>query len=76
MTFKRFIFHVFAALILFSSCKKNNHFTISGKITHAEGDTIYLKNCWFQHETCCKSKIDKKVNLNLKEKRQFQHFIF
>jgi len=27
----------------FSSCQKNNEFTISGKITHAEGETIYLQ---------------------------------
>jgi peroxiredoxin len=32
-----------AGLIFFSSCKKSNQFTISGKISHAEGDTIYLE---------------------------------
>ena len=29
--------------MIFSSCKKSNQFTISGRITHAEGDTIYLE---------------------------------
>jgi peroxiredoxin len=43
MTLNRFIIFLFASMVIFSSCKKNNHFTISGKITHAEGDTIYLE---------------------------------
>ena len=43
MTIRRFIFILFAALVGFSSCKKSNQFTIEGKITHAEGDTIYLE---------------------------------
>lgn len=32
-----------ATLFIISSCKKNNQFTVSGKITHAEGETIYLE---------------------------------
>ena len=43
MTFNRIIIILFAALMAFSSCQKNNQFTISGKITHAKGDTIYLQ---------------------------------
>ncbi len=43
MTFNRIIFILFAVLMTFSSCQKNNEFTISGKITHAEGETIYLQ---------------------------------
>jgi peroxiredoxin len=43
MTFKRFIFILLVTLVVLSSCKKGNHFTIGGKITHAEGDTIYLE---------------------------------
>ncbi|MCK5730075.1 MAG: AhpC/TSA family protein, partial [Draconibacterium sp.] len=39
----RIIFILFAAAIFFSGCQKNNQFTINGKITHAEGDTIYLE---------------------------------
>jgi peroxiredoxin len=43
MIYKRIVFIVLAGLIFFSSCKKSNQFTISGKISHAEGDTIYLE---------------------------------
>ena len=43
MTINRFLFILFSTAILFSSCQKNNQFTISGKITHAESDTIYLQ---------------------------------
>ena len=44
MIFKRILFIVITGLIVFSSCqKKNNQFTIGGKISHAEGDTIYLE---------------------------------
>ncbi len=43
MIFKRILFLVLAGLIVFSSCQKSNQFTIGGKISHAEGDTIYLE---------------------------------
>jgi thiol-disulfide isomerase/thioredoxin len=43
MSFKKIVFIVLAGLIFFSSCKKSNQFTISGRISHAEGDTIYLE---------------------------------
>jgi thiol-disulfide isomerase/thioredoxin len=43
MIFNRFIFILVTVFIVFSGCKKNTHFTITGKITHAEGDTIYLE---------------------------------
>ncbi|MEN8116476.1 MAG: TlpA disulfide reductase family protein [Bacteroidota bacterium] len=39
----RIIFFMVATLFIISSCKKNNQFTVSGKITHAEGETIYLE---------------------------------
>lgn len=29
--------------VVFSSCQKNNQFIISGKVTHAENETIYLE---------------------------------
>jgi peroxiredoxin len=32
-----------ATVFILGSCKKDNHFTISGKITHAEGEPIYLE---------------------------------
>lgn len=43
MIFKRILFIVLSGLIVFSSCQKSNQFTIGGKISHAEGDTIYLE---------------------------------
>lgn len=43
MTLNRNLFVLLAAVIIFSSCQKNTEFTISGKITHAEGETIYLE---------------------------------
>ncbi len=43
MIFNRFVFFLFAIVIVFSSCQKSNQFSISGKISHAEGDTIYLE---------------------------------
>lgn len=43
MIFKRILFIVLAGVIIFSSCQKSNQFTIGGKISHAEGDTIYLE---------------------------------
>lgn len=43
MIFNRFIIILVVSVIVFSSCQKSNQFSISGKITHAEGDTIYLE---------------------------------
>jgi thiol-disulfide isomerase/thioredoxin len=43
MILKRVVFFLLVTAIFFSSCRKSNQFTISGKITHAEGDTIYLE---------------------------------
>lgn len=39
----RVLFLLVAAVALFSGCRKNNQYTISGTITHAEGKTIYLE---------------------------------
>lgn len=43
MILNRFIFISLIVLIVLSGCKKSNQFTIGGKISHAEGDTIYLE---------------------------------
>lgn len=43
MTLNRIVFILIAAVIVLSSCEKSNQFTIKGKITHAEGETIYLE---------------------------------
>ena len=42
MTYRILLF-IIATTLFASSCKKDNQFTISGKITHAEGKTIYLE---------------------------------
>ncbi|MCK3685856.1 TlpA disulfide reductase family protein [Maribellus sp. YY47] len=40
----RILFLLIAAVVIFGSCSKSdNQFTISGVITHAAGDTIYLE---------------------------------
>ncbi|MCF6332066.1 MAG: AhpC/TSA family protein [Draconibacterium sp.] len=61
MTLNRFVFILFAALIVLSSCEKSNQFTIRGKITHAEGDTIYLEEL---HVSSLKPVGEVKVNKN------------
>jgi thiol-disulfide isomerase/thioredoxin len=43
MIFKRFVFILFVSLAVLIGCQKSNEFSISGKISHAEGDTIYLE---------------------------------
>jgi len=43
MIFRRIMFFLLAALILAGGCRKENQFTIQGKITHAGGDTIFLE---------------------------------
>jgi|APSaa5957512622_1039677.scaffolds.fasta_scaffold12668_3 peroxiredoxin len=43
MNVKRFLIIAVAAILLLNGCQKNNQFTISGKITHAEGETIFLE---------------------------------
>lgn len=40
---RRILLFLFVIAIIFGSCSKpGNHFTISGTVTHAEGDSIYL----------------------------------
>lgn len=43
MTLNRIVLILIAVLLVFSSCKKNKQFSISGKVTHAENETIYLE---------------------------------
>lgn len=60
MIFKRYIFILLASVVILSSCEKSNHFTIAGKITHAEGDTIYLEELLVSStKTVGKEVIDK-----------------
>jgi len=43
MIFRRIIFLLVVILTVAGGCKKENQFTIKGKIAHAAGDTIYLE---------------------------------
>lgn len=43
MRINKIIFYLIAATIVFSGCKKNTEFTVTGKITHAEGQKIALE---------------------------------
>ncbi|HKI87426.1 MAG TPA: TlpA disulfide reductase family protein, partial [Draconibacterium sp.] len=43
MNLSKFVIIVFTGILVLSGCKKSNQFTISGKITHADGKTLYLE---------------------------------
>ena len=67
MIFNRFFFILAVTLIILSGCKKSSHFTVSGKITHAEGDTIYLDELLLTStKPVSQSKIDSKGRFKLK----------
>ncbi len=69
MTLNRIILILFAATIFFSSCQKNNEFTIKGKITHAEGETIYLQELLVSSiKPVGETEIDKKGEFEFKGK--------
>ena len=56
-----------AAIIILSGCQKNNQFTISGKITHANGETIYLEELLVSSvEPVSEVKIDKNGEFKFK----------
>ena len=60
MTLNRFILILLAALLVLTGCEKNNQFTIDGKITHAEDETIYLEKLLVTtRELVAETKIDK-----------------
>lgn len=61
MIFKRFIIILLVSVIALSGCRKNNQFSIGGKISHAEGDTIYLEELLVSStKPVAKKKIDEK----------------
>jgi peroxiredoxin len=67
MTLHRIIFILFAGLVLFSGCQKSNEFSISGKITHAEGETIYLEELEVStRKPLGEVKVDKKGEFKFK----------
>jgi peroxiredoxin len=60
MTLNRIIFVLITTLVVLSSCKKSNEFTIKGKITHADGETIYLEELLVaSREPLAEVKVDK-----------------
>lgn len=70
MIFNRLIFILFILAVVFSSCQKdNNGFSISGKISHAEGDTIYLEELYVStRKPVAKVKIDENGEFEFKGK--------
>lgn len=69
MIFKRFVFILFVSLAVLSGCKKSNEFSIRGKISHAEGDTIYLEELQVSTtKPVDKVKIDKNGEFEFKGK--------
>lgn len=67
MIFNRFIIILVISVIVFSSCQKSNQFSISGKITHAEGDSIYLEELLVSStKPVAKQKIDEKGEFKFK----------
>ncbi len=65
---KRISFLLFAVVVILSSCSKSDtHFTVSGVITHAEGDTIHLEKLLNNKiETVDKTKINKNGKFKFK----------
>jgi thiol-disulfide isomerase/thioredoxin len=69
MILNRLIFFLVVLIIVLSGCRKGNEFSISGKITHAEGDTIYLEELLVSKSVpYAKVKIDKKGEFEFKGK--------
>ena len=69
MMFNRLIFILFILAVAFSSCRKDNGFKISGKISHAEGDTIYLEELYVStRKPIAKVKIDENGEFEFKGK--------
>lgn len=67
MIFNRFIFILAVIVIILSGCKKSDQITITGKITHAKGDTIYLEEFHVSSRIPVdKAKIDNNGRFKLK----------
>jgi thiol-disulfide isomerase/thioredoxin len=69
MILSRLIFILFVSVIALSGCQKSNEFSIKGKITHAEGDTIYLEELHVTtSKPIAKVKVDKEGEFEFKGK--------
>lgn len=65
----RLIIFLFVPVFFLSSCQKKNEFSIRGKITHAEGDTIYLEELRVSTSVpYAKVKVDKEGRFEFKGK--------
>jgi len=75
MIFNRFIIILLVSVIVLSGCQKNNQFSISGKISHAEGDTIYLEELLVSStKPVAKEKIDEKGGFEFEGKTSIPTF--
>lgn len=75
MIFRQMIFWLFAILLIVSGCKKENHFTIKGRISHAGGDTIYLDELQVStSKPVAKVKIDEDGGFELEGKTSIPTF--
>ncbi len=69
MILNRLIIFLFVPVFFLSSCQKKNEFSIRGKITHAEGDTIYLEELRVSTSVpYAKVKVDKEGRFEFKGK--------
>lgn len=56
-------------LLIAASCRKNDQFTVSGRVSHAEGDTIYLEEILLSgYKPVAQAKINKKGEFKMKGK--------
>jgi peroxiredoxin len=63
----RFFVFILILFVFANACKKENRFTIHGKITHAEGETIYLDELLIsEQKTLDSAKINKKGEFTFK----------
>ncbi len=75
MILNRFNYIIVLLIFALGSCQKSNQFSISGKITHAEGDTIYLEEIQLSHYIpVAKEKISKKGEFSFKGETSIPSF--
>jgi peroxiredoxin len=69
------LFGAFLVLLVFVGCQKSNKFVVTGKITHAEGRTIYLDELLISEaRTIDSARIDKKGEFELEGKTSIPTF--
>lgn len=69
------LFLIFVATLVLAGCKKSNQFVVNGKITHAEGKTIYLDELRVANAVTLDSAIiDKNGEFEIKGKASIPTF--